>query len=134
MAAVKKHMHTLAIDITTELYEGDKHMKVLNLVIQINREWDEIDTSVVSYSIRDDVVSPEEALRSAVQDFIKSGTNESISALDYACGDFNWGDVMSSVPESYFINRGLTPLAEHESIDIFVRHDEVLDNRGGLHE
>jgi len=108
-------------------------MKILNLVIQLNREWDEIDTSVVSYSIRDDVVSPEEALRGAVQDFINSGTEEAISALDYACGDFNWGDVMSSVPESYFINRGLTPLTDHETIDIFVSHDEVL-NRGGLHE
>jgi len=104
-------------------------MKVLNLVIQLDRGLDGLDTSVVSYSIRNDVVSAEDALRGAVQDFINSGTEESISALKYACGDFNWGDVMSSVPESYFINRGLTPLTDHESIDIFVRHDEVLDNR-----
>ena len=112
-------------------------MKVLNLVIQLNRDWDELDTRVVSYSIRDDVVSPEEALRGAVQDFINSGTEESTSELDYACEDFNWGDVMSSVPESYFMNRGLTPLTDHESIDIFVCHDEVLDYRdmkGSSHE
>ena len=104
-------------------------MRVLNLIIQLNRDWDEKDTSVVSYSIRDDVVSPEDALRGAVQDFITSGTEEAKAALEYASGDFNWGDVMSSVPEKYFINRGLTPLAGYESIDVFVSHDEVLDNR-----
>ena len=104
-------------------------MRVLNLVIQLNRDWNELDTSVVSYAIREDVVSAEEALRGAVQDFIGSGTKESIAALDHACGDFNWGDVMSSVPDIFFINRGLTLLAGHKSIDIHVNHDEVLDNR-----
>jgi hypothetical protein len=104
-------------------------MKVLNLVIQLSRDWDELETSVVSYSVRDDVVSPEDALRGAVQDFIDSGTDESKAALSYACGCFNWGDAMSSVPDSYFIKRGLTPLTGYESIDVFVKHDEVLDNR-----
>ena len=104
-------------------------MKVLNLIIQLNRDWDEQETSVVSYSIREDVDSTEEALRGAVQDFIDSGTEESIQSLEYANGDFNWGDVMSSVPEKYFINRGLTPLTDYESVDVFVRHDEMLDNR-----
>jgi len=44
---------------------------------------------------------------------------------------------MSSVPESYFISRGLTPLTDQESIDVFVCHDEVLDYRdmkGSSHE
>jgi hypothetical protein len=109
-------------------------MKVLNLIIQLNRDWDEQDTWVVSYSVRDDVTSPEEALRSAIQDFMNSGTAEATAALNYACGDFNWGDAMSHIPDSYFINRGLTPLNDRESIDIFVRHDEVLENRNAFIE
>ena len=104
-------------------------MKILNLVIEQNREWDEHVVSVVSYRISDDVSDPEEALRGAVQDFIHSNTEESKSALDYACGDFNWGDVMSSVPDVYFNKRGLTPMYDNEAIDILVNHDEVLDNR-----
>jgi len=109
-------------------------MKILNLVIQLNKGLDKSDISVVSYSIRNDVISAEAALHDAVQDFINSGTEESISALNYACGNFNWGDVMSSVPENYFISRGLIPLTDQESIDVFVCHDEVLDDRGGLHD
>ena len=104
-------------------------MKILNLVIQLNRDWDERDTSVVSYSVNDGVVSPEDALRGAVQDFINSGTDESITALEHASMDFNWGDAMTSVPDTYFINRGLTPLTGYESVDVSVNHDEVLDNR-----
>jgi len=104
-------------------------MKILNLVIQLNRDWDEQEVTVVPYLMRDDIILPEESLRGAVQDYINSGTEESIQALSYACGDFNWGDVMSSVPNEYFINRGLTPLDNHETIEILVNHDEVLDNR-----
>jgi len=49
-------------------------------------------------------------LRDAVQDYINSGTEESVKALEYACGDFNWADVMSCVPDEYFKKRGLTPM------------------------
>ena len=102
-------------------------MKIFNLIITLDKIKGE-ENMVVSYRIREDVTSPEEALRAAVQDFINSGTQESIKALEYAGGCFNWGDAMSSIPNEYFIKRGLTPI-EGDSIDISVDHDEILDNR-----
>ena len=101
-------------------------MKTLNLVIQFSREWDKYDTFVVPYAIRDDVEDPEAALRAAVQDFLASGTEDAKHAIDYSCGYFNWGDVLSFVPNSYFVNRGLTPI-EGDFIDVTVNHDEVLE-------
>ena len=117
------------LDMVEELVNRSSP-KILNLIVRLQRDWDEFETWVVPYHIRKDVASPEEALRGAVQDFVNSGTEESRQALEYACGDFNWGDVASNVPDEYFITRGLTPI-KNELIEIVVDHDETLDNREG---
>ena len=104
-------------------------MKILNLVINLNRAWDEQETSSILFIINEDVASPEAALRSAVQDFINSKTEQSEQALSYACGDFNWGDVFTSIPNEYFNKHGLTPLTDSEIFTVAVNHDEILDNR-----
>ena len=100
-------------------------MQILNLVIEINRGAFERKISVVSYSISNDVKCPKSASRCVISDFLKSGTKEANEAINYACNDFNWGDAMSSVPDGFFIKRGLTPL-NISAIDMFVNHDEVL--------
>ena len=104
-------------------------MKILNLVIELNRAWDERETSSALFIISGDVASPESALRGAVHDFINSKTEQAEQALRYACNDFNWGDVFSSIPDEYFIKRGLTPFADSDVFTVAVNHDEVLDNR-----
>ena len=106
-------------------------MNLFNLVIQ-DRNSDILDESkvwVMSFQYSDEIKSPEDAIRAAVQDYINSNTDESKSMLDYAAGCFNWGDVMSSVPDKYYIDKGLTPLNTKASIEVIVDHDEVLDYR-----
>ena len=100
-------------------------MRILNLIIQLCRDGSST-TSVVPYAVRDGLEDPEAALRAAVQDFLTSDTEEAKQALDYSCGDFNWGDVISFVPKFYFIGQGLTPV-ETSSIDVIVNHDEMLE-------
>ena len=98
-------------------------MRILNLLIKLRRE-DKCDMFVVPYAVNADIKDPEARLRTAIQDFMTSGTEAAMRALEYSCGDFNWGDVASFVPDSYFINVGLTPIDEN-SIDVIVDHDEV---------
>ncbi|MDR0286822.1 MAG: hypothetical protein LBI03_03815 [Clostridiales bacterium] len=102
-----------------------KNLRIVNIVIQDFSDPKETKSWIVSYAVEDYVEEPEKALRNAVLKFIKSGSEEAKSALDYACGCFNWDDVMSSVPDSVFIENGLMPLNEN-SFDIFVDHDEIL--------
>ena len=101
--------------------------KILNLIIQERSDSNDPRTFVESYEIRDDVQNPEKAFRDAIQAFVNSDTDESKSALSYACGCFNWGDALSSVPDSAFTKHGLTPLKQN-TIDVFVDHDEILVN------
>jgi len=103
----------------------EEKLRIINLVIQDFSNPRETKSWIVSYSVDNSVEKPEEALRNAVRQFMTFGSEESKSALNYACGCFNWGDVMSSVPDSVFIKNGLKPLNEN-SIDIFVDHDEIL--------
>ena len=100
--------------------------RICNLVIQDSDPYRR-EIWVVSYRMERQVVDPEAAIRAAVKDFINSGTEEAKDALEYAAGGFNWGDVMSSIPEEYFMKYGLTPLQQRETVDIRVEHDEVLE-------
>lgn len=73
---------------------------------------------------------PGMALRNAVNDFVTSDTPEAKEALERACGAYNWGDVAITVPASFYIARGLTPLT-NATAEVMVDHDEILvgDNK-----
>lgn len=99
--------------------------RIFNLVIEdtssLNpRIW------VMTFKLSADVTDPEQAVRKAVRAFVLSGCEEAEAALEYADGSFNWGDVMASVPDSYFERFGLTPLSRKETVDVSVNHDEIL--------
>jgi hypothetical protein len=69
------------------------------------------------------IKNPEKVVRKAVRDFLK--TEEGKEAKEYACGCFNWGDVMASIPDEYFESYGIIPFGD-TSINVEVEHDEVL--------
>lgn len=100
--------------------------RIFNFVIKDNDPYRQ-QVWILSYRLERRVVDPEAAIRAAVKDFINSGSEKSKQALEYAAGGFNWGDVMSSVPDEYFVKYGLTPLNKQETIDVCVDHDEVLE-------
>jgi hypothetical protein len=100
-------------------------MRVLNLVIEDRSDIKVKKIWVESFRVEDAVENPENALRTAVNEFLKSGSEESKEAIAYACNCFNWGDAMSAIPEAMYEKHGLTRL-NGNSIDVFVDHDEVL--------
>ena len=98
--------------------------RIFNLVIEDTsslkpRIW------VMTFKLSADVTDPEQAARKAVRAFVLSGCEKAEAALEYA-DSFNWGDVMASVPDSYFERFGLTPLSRKETVDVSVNHDEIL--------
>lgn len=99
--------------------------KILNLVIEDHSDPRKTAITVESFLIREGVQDPEKALRAAVKEYVSSGTEESKHALEYACGYFNWGDAISSIPSSLFKKHGLT-MFNQDAADVFVDHDEVL--------
>lgn len=104
--------------------------KILNLVVQDRSDPKNPVEFIESFKLRGGIQQPEQALRSAVSEFINSGTVEAQEALNYANGCFNWGDAMRAVPRGLFIKHGLTPLNK-DSIDIFVEHNEILGENIG---
>jgi len=100
--------------------------KILNLIVQDHSNPSEKVEFVASFRIREGTLQPEQALRDAVSEFVRSDTDEARNALDYANGYFNWGDAIVRVPDSLFIKHGLTPLRQN-AIDVFVDHNEVLN-------
>lgn len=100
--------------------------RIFNLVIEDNsslkpRVW------VMSFKLSDEVTEPEQAARKAVRAFVLSDCEEAKSALEYADGSFNWGDVMARMPENYFVKYGLTPISRKETVAVCVNHDEILE-------
>jgi hypothetical protein len=65
----------------------------------------------------------EATIRAVVKDFLESG--EARVAVEYAGGDFNWGDALCFVPDEFFSKYGVIPVAEH-SLTVKVNQDEVL--------
>ncbi len=103
----------------------NKITKTLNLVIVDRVEPLKTEAYVHSFSLQGDIKQPEKALRNAVKEFITSGTEECRAALNFANGYYNWGDAMSTVPDSIFEKHGLVRLNQ-DAVDIIVNHDEVL--------
>lgn len=100
-------------------------MKLVNLIIRdmSTKEWK---VWVEHFVTLKEIEDPEKEIRAAVQDFLNSGTEEAKQAISFACGYFNWGDAISSVPNEFFFNRGLYYSGIPESVDINVEHDEIL--------
>ena len=99
--------------------------KILNLVIVDRADLRSTKIIVESFAIRDDVTDPEWALRKSVRDFVYSGAENAKQALDYANGSYNWGDVITTVPDEVFAKNGLTRLKQN-AVDVHVDHDEIL--------
>ena len=68
--------------------------------------------------------SAEKAVRRAVNKYLR--TAEGRKDVAHNVGDFNWGDVASSVPDSFFEAEGLFPINGPENVASVVRHDEDL--------
>lgn len=99
--------------------------RIMNLIIRDmdTKDWK---IGVENFWVDEDVEDPERALREAVQNFLKSGTEAAREAISYSCGYFNWGDVMSSVPDELFARHGLRKMSGCEAVDVNVEHDEIL--------
>lgn len=78
---------------------------------------------VDTFEVEDGVKDPEQALRDAVKQFLK--TEEGKKMIEYSAGDFNWGDAVMSVPNEVWKAHGLT-MVETGIQDIVVNQDEVL--------
>ena len=95
-------------------------MRVLNLVRERSSEnWSRIDTFIVE----DYVTNPEKALRNAVKDFMQS--EDGRKAVEYACGDFNWGDAITYITNDFLGIYGLT-ICEQDIETVLVDQDELL--------
>ena len=95
-------------------------MKLLNLVRERRCEnW----SSIESFLVEDYVKNPEEALRNAVEDFMKS--EEGKKAIEYACGDFNWGVVAANITDEFLKPHGLMWF-KNDIETVSVNQDEVL--------
>ena len=76
-----------------------------------------------TFEVDDSVPHAELAMRNAVKEFL--ATEEGKKAIEYTSHDFNWGDVVSFVPEKIWAKHGLR-FQQVKSVDIFVNQDEVL--------
>ena len=74
------------------------------------------------FFVEDSIEDVEGAFRAAVAEYLKSP--ESKPDVEYACGDYNWGDAITTVPEEIFNRHGIHYAPD--AIEIFVNQDEVL--------
>lgn len=79
-------------------------------------------TAYAWFVVEDSVKEPEVALRNAVKDFLKSDKGK--KSIQYACGDFNWGDAIANITDEFLHPHGLQWSDEAETI--VVNQDEIL--------
>lgn len=101
-------------------------IRVLNLVIE-DRNQIPSKVWVENFYIRPEVEDAEKMLREAVKEFLASNDETARKAKEYACGSFNWGDAISSIPESLFEKHGLVRMSGQDIVEVNVDHDEVLE-------
>lgn len=88
--------------------------------------------SATDYFVADSSIENVEAtLREAIAEFVK--TDDGKKMVDYAGGDFNWGDAVSSSIDSVLKKYGIERKDDRKSytisgevVEIFVNQDEVL--------
>lgn len=109
------------IQRTLKLKRGIKHV---NLVIENTSDLFKRNVMVLHFMVLDkSIEQPEDAIRKAVREYLK--TPEGKRAAEYSSGDYNWGDVASTIPDSFWKEHGLLPM-NTASVDVWVNHDEVL--------
>lgn len=102
----------------------DEEMKLVNLVIEdvsdpFNRKvW--ILTFIL---LNGSIEQAEKIVRETVREYLK--TPEGKRDMEYSGGAYNWGDVASTIPASFWEEHGLKPM-NHTAADLWVDHDEVL--------
>ena len=97
---------------------------IYNLIIH-DRSLAMPDPFVMSFYTHYNIPLPaEKAARRAVAKYLR--TTEGRKDVAYNVGSFNWGDVASSVPDSFFEAEGLFPINGSENIASVVCHDEDL--------
>lgn len=95
-------------------------MRILNIVRERKCEnWSTTD----SFLINDDVLNPEEAMRNAIKDFMQSEQGK--KSINYACGDFNWGDAMMDITDEFLKPHGIYRYQE-DIETVLVNQDEIL--------
>ena len=104
---------------------GKKKPRILNLLVRdmASKDWK---IWVENFCLEDSAEDPERALREAIMDFLKSGTEVAKEAISYASGCFNWGDVMCSVPDKFFARHRLRKMSAYEAVAVNVEYDEIL--------
>jgi hypothetical protein len=98
--------------------------RTFNLVLQDHNEPGA--SFVVTFDVRGDVASPEDALRGVVKDFLASGSKELDDALKGSRHLLDWGDALCRIPDSFFEKRGLWRW-ETQAESCFVDYYEILD-------
>lgn len=71
------------------------------------------------------VADPERALRSAVEEYLRSP--EGRQAAEETGWEFNWGDALMYVPVEVFLRHGILPL---DVAEVEVHQDEILFSWG----
>lgn len=95
-------------------------MRIINMVRErASENWSTTD----SFIIEDHVTNPEEAIRNAIKDYLE--TEEGKKSVEFAFGDFNWGDAMMDVKDEYFEKYGIRR-CEEDVETIIVNQDEIL--------
>lgn len=84
-----------------------------------SEDWRRTDT----YLIENNIQNPEQFFRNAIEEFMS--TPEGKSAIEYACGDFNWGDAITYINEEILNKHGIYSV-NSETENIIVNQDEVL--------
>lgn len=95
-------------------------MYLLNLIREINSEGSRCENTFLA---EDTVTDPGQAIRDAVQDFLK--TEEGSAEVAFYCNNLNWGDVIYAVPEEIWNQHGLH-FRSVRAVEVLVNGKEVL--------
>lgn len=113
---------------------------VTGTLVRLTRNrWSEHQSWTDDFIADETVTNPEEALRNAVADFVK--TDEGRESVIASSFDFNWGDAIQDMPDEYWTRRGMHYLYDSMTytvtgspVDIAVSQDELLFNDSDFEE
>ena len=102
----------------------EQETKLVNLVIENDSDLFNRKIWILNFLlIKGSLEQAEESVRQAVKEYLK--TPEGKRDVVYAGGQYNWGDVASTIPDSFWEEHGLKPV-HNTAAGIWVNHDEVL--------
>lgn len=88
-----------------------------------NRAWTQ-QKYTDTFLIEDHIEDPEKALRAAVKNYLN--TKDGKDAVIHSIGDFNWGNVITSIDDASLNKQGIYRTTNTDAIFIEVNQDEVL--------